>query len=324
MRERVLRIAVRLSLVVLVLMVVTSSAATIGIPVASAAAPVALTIFTGTAGIVRPGTALRPASTGDRLGNGDTVVTGTDSKASLLYPDGSVTRLDSQTVVTVRVVTAAAGGVKTSLAQAAGLTWNNVKQLVGGASFSINGPNSASVAVRGTEFGYYVEYDSAGNPVIWVDTWSGSVDVRGAVGPAVTASTGQRVTVRVGSAPTVPAPIPDTDRQLSFTVFNQALNAVTGRPFAVASGSLSPGGTAGPTPVAVDGRSDIQFVLAWPGSTFGLTIRDGTGSVLAQRASGAPPLSLVVHPARAGTVTFTVNDVQSTPQEAWWVVAGRG
>ena len=36
-----------------------------------------------------------------------------------------------------------------------------------------------------------------------------------------------------------------------------------------------------------DGRSDLQFVRGWPGSTFQLTVVDPQGKVLAQLASGS-------------------------------------
>lgn len=323
MTPRILRLLTRVALVVLVMVVIVAGVATVGGPVLSAGARVAVTLFTGSASLMHPGVAMRPMHTGDRVDDGDTVITGADSKASLLYPDGSVTRLDSETTVNVHVIAGSSGGVQTTLTQTAGLTWNSVKQLVGGSSFTINGPNSATAGVRGTEFGYYVEHDSAGNPVIWIDTWSGSVEVRGATGPAVTATTGQRVTVRQGAAPTVPAPIPQADRELSFTVFNQALDAVTGTPVAAVSGTLSPGGTSTAGTVAADGRSSVQFVLAWPGSTFGLTVRDASSAVLAQPTSPTPPLSVVVHPNHAQNLSFVVSDVQSTPGEAWWIIVGR-
>ena len=213
---------------------------------------VVLTVFTGTATIVRSGAkAAVSAHSGQTLGAGDAVQTGSSSKAALTYVDGSVTRLDSGTRVIVSSLRSG-GALHTSLQQSVGLTWNTVKRLAGGSSFRISGPNSAVAEDRGTRFGYYVERDTAGNPVIWIDVWDGVVRVSSAVGAAVTATTGQRVTVRPGAAPTTPVPIPAADRQLAFTVFNQTIEAGTGRPVAFATGASNSGSTAGPFSVAAD------------------------------------------------------------------------
>jgi hypothetical protein len=75
--------------------------------------------------------------------------------------------------------------------------------------------------------------------------------------------------------------------------------------------------------VKADGKSDLQFVLGWPGSLYELTVVDPDGNVSARSASSVPPLSISVPSARAGTWQFTVRDVQSAPGEAWWVVVGR-
>jgi FecR protein len=323
MMTRTARAAVPVAVGVLLALVGISALVTIGVPIAAAAPAAQLTVFTGSASIHRPGgAAAAPAQSGARLTEGDTVETAAASKAALFYPDGSVTRLDSSTAVTVHLAATAAGGLVTRLEQTAGLTWNNVRQLTGDARFSISGPNSAVAGVRGTEFGYYVEHDAAGNPVIWIDTWSGAVDVSGALGPAVTATSGQRVTVRLGAAPTAPVPIPDGDRRLEFTVFNRALDGVIGTPVAFATGTLSAGAGAPPAAVRADGR-DLDFVLAWPGSTFRLTVRGPSGAVYAQRASLVPPVSVIALRAQPGTWTFSVDDLQSQPGEAWWVIVGR-
>ncbi|TMD55014.1 MAG: FecR domain-containing protein [Chloroflexi bacterium] len=285
---------------------------------------VLLTVYTGTATIQRAGATVPVvAHSGDTLAAGDAVRTGAASKAGVSYPDGSLTRLDSDTRVVVSSVRAAGGAVKTSLQQSAGLTWNQVKSLVGGSTFKVSGPNSAVAEVRGTRFGYYVERDAGGNPVIWIDVWDGVVRVSGAIGSPVTAGSGQRVTVRPASAPTAPAAIPAADRQLSFTVFNRTIEAVTGTPVAFANGTSSTGDTSTSFPVTADGRGDLQLVLGWPGSTFELTVVDPSGKVFSRSTSAQAPLSVVAKRARAGRWTFIVRDIQSGPNEAWWVIVGR-
>ena len=282
-----------------------------------------LSIFTGSASVQRPGTATAVAArSGDGLEDGDTVATSAGGRAAILYPDGSVTRLDVATTVKVSARRAAGGAVQASFQQSAGLTWNRVQRLVGLASFRVSGPNSASADVRGTTFGYYIEHDAAAKPVVWVDVYSGAVQV-GGTGPSVLAASGQRVTVRAGAPPTTPAPIPAADFQLSFTVFNQALDTLSGAPIAFATGVLSSGGVSPSASVKADGRSGLQLVLAWPGSIFELTVTDPAGNQYARPSSSVPPLSVLVPQAQAGTWTFSVRDVQSAPQETWWVVVGR-
>jgi hypothetical protein len=285
--------------------------------------PMTLTVFIETATIQRAGSKVAvPAHSGDGLRSGDVVATGPNGKALIGYPDGSATRLDSSTTVKVSSLRGKGKSVQTSFQQTAGLTWNKVQRLVGVSSFKVSGPNNASAEVRGTVFGFYVEHDAAGAPVIWVDTWSGSVLVSGK-GGSVLAGTGQRVTVRATLPPTAPVPIPAADHQLSFTVFNQTLDAVTGKPAAFDSGTLNTGTSTPFYMVSADGKSDLQFVLGWPASIFELTVVDPDGNVVARSAASVPPISVVVSKARIGTWHFSVRDVQSAPGEVWWVVVGR-
>ena len=316
-------VAAASALMVLITLALLAGVAVIALGGANAPR-VALTVFTGAVTILRPGaaTAVR-GHTGDTLIANETVATAADTKGAINYPDGSVTRLDSDTRVTVTITRDAQGALHTSLVQPLGLTWNAVQRLAAGSTFKVSGPNSASAEVRGTRFGYYVEHDPAGNPVIWIDTWSGSVLVGGATGSPVLATTGQRVTVRQGAAPTTPVAIPAADFELSFTVFNRTLESVTAKPFAFQNGTLASGQVTPTYSVPADGRSDLQFVLGWPGSASELTVVDPDGNLFSQTSSATAPLSVVAHRARAGTWTFHVRDVQSDAPEPWWVIVGR-
>jgi FecR protein len=288
------------------------------------APPMRLTVFIGTATITRSGsTAAMTGRSGDGLRSGDTVATASDGKAMIGYPDGSSTRLDSSTTIKVSFRHGQGQSAQTSFRQTAGLTWNRVQRLVGVSSFKVSGPNAATAEVRGTEFGYYVEHEADGAPVIWIDTWSGSVLVAG-TGGSVLAGAGQRVTVRAGIPPTTPVPIPAGDRQLSFTVFNQTLSAITGTPVGFHDGFLSSGTSTPQYDATADGSSNLQFVLGWPGSLYELTVTDPNGKVFARPASTVSPISIVVPHALAGTWHLSVRDIQSAPLETWWLVVGAG
>lgn len=294
----------------------------------AAARPTAtLTVFTGLARIQRAGTTAEVAArSGELVGSGDSVSTAARSKAAVTYPDGSVTRLDSLSRITISLARSGRSAFRMGVRQTAGLTWNNVRKLVGGATFDVSGPNNSVAGVRGTRFGFYIEQDAAGKPVVWVDVYDGVVAVSGATGPSVTATANQRVNVRAAAPPTAPVPIPDSDRHLSFTVFNQTLEAVTGRPVAFEDGVLSSSQSDGPFTVAADGKSSLQFVLGWPGGNleiFELTVIDPTGRVFAQPAATRQPIVVTVPNAAAGAWRFQVRDISSTPLEPWWVIVGR-
>ena len=290
---------------------------------AKAAPAAVLSVFTGTARVQKAGTTTAAtAHSGDLLADGDSVSTGADSKAAITYPDGSVTRLDSVTRVVVGLGRNARGELQVGLRQTAGLTWNTVKKLAGAASFKVSGPNNAVAGVRGTRFGFYIERDAQGRTVVWIDVYDGVVAVSGPAGPPVTATANQRVNVRATGPPTAPVPIPDADRHLSFTVFNRAIEAVSGKPVAFAGGALSSGGSSPAQPVAADGRSDLVIVLDWPGSIFELTVTDPSGRVYAQPASTTSPIVVTVPKAARGTWRFSARDVTSSPNEPWWAIAG--
>ena len=315
------RLAVVAAITALLLL---AAAGTSALLASRSASRVLLTVFVGAAKVAHGSAAAVAARSGDMLGDGDSITTDADGKASLTYPDGSVTRLDSSTSVVVHV-TQSGASLRTQLDQKAGLTWNSVKHLLGGSTFQVSGPNSSTAEVRGTQFGFYVEHDAGGTPVIWIDVYDGTVGVKGAVGAEVLATAGQRVTVRTQAAPTQPVPIPDGDLGLSFTVFNQTIEAVVGTPSTFESGTLGAGSD---TTFAIDadGTRDLQIVLGWPalaGSTFALAVVAPDGTVFSQTRQPLPPIIVIARKAAAGTWTVHVRDVTSSQSEPWWVIVGR-
>jgi len=292
---------------------------------ASAGAAATLTVFTGTAQVERAGaTTFTAAHTGDKLGSGDTVLTGTATKASITFGDGSQTRLDESTQLQVKAIARTNGGFQTELLQTAGKTWSNVKSLAGTNSFRVQGPNNSTAEVRGTEFSVIVTKDAAGKPVVRINTFSGTVVVQTPAGN-VTVTSGLSTTVSTNQAPTPVVTIPAGDKTDSWTVFNQAQTANTGTVTAnVNSGTLNQGAS---TPVTTgatgDGNTDLSFTLSWPGSTFSLTIIDPDGHEYQTTTSATPPVSIAVPKARPGAWAFRVTDIQSSPGEVWAVVVGQ-
>jgi len=199
-----------------------------------------LTVFLGQVHVQRTGSAATGlAHSGDQLQSGDVVKTAHDTKAAVGYPDGSITRLDSDSTLQVKSIKGSNGVWNYQLLQSNGKVWSRVAALSRGSSFEIDGPNSTTVEVRGTEFEVIV--DSTGGPTVTrVNSWRGAVTVA-AQGSTVTLTGGQSSTVRAGAGPTSPAPIPASDRSDSFTIFNVAVDSAQGAVMSVSGGSLASG-----------------------------------------------------------------------------------
>src|SRR5690242_1103843 len=145
--------------------------------VASGAAT--LTIFKGSVNLLPTGVqASHPGVTGELLAQGERVTTGPATWAALNFPDGSITRLDSNTQITIStLIQGTGGGWNVQLNQTLGKSWNRVAQLVGGAKFSVTGPNATNAEVRGTDFEVLVLLQPDGSYQVRVNDFSGAVTV---------------------------------------------------------------------------------------------------------------------------------------------------
>ncbi|HEY8642562.1 MAG TPA: FecR domain-containing protein, partial [Candidatus Dormibacteraeota bacterium] len=147
-------------------------------PPAIASGAARLTIFNGTVQLKAAGNAASHAgATGEQLTQGEEITTGPSTRAAINFPDGSVTRMDANTQLTItQLVQANGGGWNVQLSQALGKTWNRVAQLVGGASFKVSGPNSSTAEVRGTDFLVTIAQNPDGSYSVRVDNFSGAID----------------------------------------------------------------------------------------------------------------------------------------------------
>ena len=292
-------------------------------PAAAAQGKATLTVFIGSVQVARAGSSsFAAAHSGDQLGSGDQLQSSDPAKAILTYPDGSITRLDAATTLKVRSITAHGSGWDTNLQQDAGKTWNVVGQLAGG-SFRVHGPNNSTAEVRGTKFSVIIGTDSAGNKIVEYAVWEGSVLVSGSHGSQIVTA-GNESIVGKDSSPTPPNAIPGTTVADSFTVFNQVADVAPGTPVAFQSGKLS---AVSATPIqpgaSGDGSSDLQFTLGWPGSSMRLTVLDCSQDLFQSAESSKPPVSIVVAKAQACDWSYKVTDLQSAPNELWWVIVSR-
>lgn len=311
--------------VVLLLIVAGSAGYLLGNrPVANASGTARLTIFKGTVQ-VRPATTTisHNAVTGELLTQSEEVTTGPATWAAINFPDGSVTRLDSSSQVQITTLSQTAdGGWKTSIDQKIGKTWSRVAQLVGGSSFNVTAPNGTNAEVRGTDFEVIVERQADGSYTVRVNNFAGAITVI-VNGNATPVGPNQSTTVVKGAtSASTPGPIPPGDLTDPFTVFNQTDNTMTaGDTTTIGTGFLTPPGSTGVQPGAgVDGNTDLDFALGWPGSTYTFLIYEPDGTLYDEQTSSKPPIHIVVPQGAVGNWTYEVVDRQSAANEAWVVI----
>jgi FecR protein len=284
-----------------------------------------LNVFLGSVQVERAGASgYQAARSGELIASGDRVRTGADTKASLSFPDGSVTRLDSDTdLEVVGLNRLSAGGEATQLQQSSGQAWYTVVKLVGAASFRVDAPNNTTAEVRGTEFTIKIA-GASGSQLVTAQVWAGEVDTS-AAGRTLTLVAGQSTTISPGSPPTPATSLGPADRQDPWTVFNLGLDALAGGTITtIDGGQMSTGDSTQPAVGAqASAGDDLQFVLAWPGSTFQLTVLAPDGTTYAAPSSSAPPLNVTVKGADAGKWSYSVADLESQPGEQWYLFVAR-
>jgi hypothetical protein len=119
-----------------------------------------LTVYQPVASLEHGNGAYVPALTGAQVQAGDSVKTDTKGRASIELPDGTLTRLASDTDLTLDAAHFAKSGTlhDAKITERVGRTLTSVQHLVAGATFQVAG-QSAVASVRGTRFEVYVKPD---------------------------------------------------------------------------------------------------------------------------------------------------------------------
>ncbi len=91
------------------------------------------------------------AQSGDSVTPGQVLSTDSTGLAQVSYPDGSLTRLDSDTIFKVVALTANSGSRQTLGSVSGGKVWNKVSKLSRSGSFEVEA-GGTTAAVRGTSF----------------------------------------------------------------------------------------------------------------------------------------------------------------------------
>src|SRR5438094_244488 len=165
-----------------------------------------LTVYQPAASTSHNGTDFVATTTGAVILAGDSVQTDTKGRAAISLPDGTLTRLASDT--TIRLDSAhftKTGNLHAvTLSQKVGRTFTNVQHLASGATFDVKG-NSATASVRGTKFEIYTLADGT----MTVKVFVGTVFLHNASG-SVQINAGQQATANPNGTITQPiAIVPD-------------------------------------------------------------------------------------------------------------------
>jgi hypothetical protein len=163
------------------------------------------------------------AEDGMMLEPGSRVRTPADSNASLVFSQGTTTKLEADTDLIVAKLEGNQDNQPDTvvLKQRTGKLWNQVaKSPDNDSHFQIQTP-SADVKVYGTLF--LTEVDKSGETLI--KTTEGNVSVS-AQGQEVQVPAGQQTRVETGAAPSAPAPIPPARNELVFTIGQPAVGLI--------------------------------------------------------------------------------------------------
>ncbi len=266
-----------------------------------------LTVFQPNVSVAHNSGAFAAATTGSVVQPGDGVETDAKGRGAIQLPDGTLTRLASDTQITLTSAhfTKAGDLHDVSISQKVGRTLTNVQHLVSGATFKVAG-QSAVASVRGTKFEVLVKTDGT----MVVKLFVGQLDFIGKNTVHLIAP--QQATAdplgNVGKAgPILPDPADPFGPQLQ------------------ASDAISAGTTPGTEqdyvgPPIHDGEAQaytysfaggnqngvglVKAALGYPGSAMALKVMAPDGQV--HNGTGASPVVVVVNPAPAGIYTITV------------------
>src|SRR2546429_2050398 len=119
-----------------------------------------VTVYQPAASQSHNGTDFVAATTGAVILAGDSVQTDTKGRAAISLPDGTLSRLASDTTIKLDSAHFTKSGNlhDVTLTQQIGRTFTNVQHLVTGATFNVKG-KSATASVRGTKFEIYIKAD---------------------------------------------------------------------------------------------------------------------------------------------------------------------
>ena len=242
------------------------------------------------------GSAFGAATSGVQVQAGDSVKTDTKGRASIQLPDGTLTRLASDTEITLDAAHFTKAGTlhDAKITEKVGRTLTSVQHLVSGATFQVAG-QSAVASVRGTKFEIYITADGT----MTVKLFDGELDFDGKNHVHLTA--GQQATAdpqgNIGPA----GPIkPDANDPFGPALDASAAVAVGTTPGTEQDfvGAALHNGEQQQYRYSYAGGSLVKASLGYPGSAMQLKIQGPDGQMYS--GSGHSPIVVVVNNAPAG------------------------
>src|SRR6266446_1115467 len=295
-------------IVVLVVIVVLVAGAAFWLNTSASAATNAvatLNVFLPVTSVAHNGGAYAAATTGATVQPGDGVKTDAKGRAAIQLPDGTLTRLASNTEITLTSAHFAKDGnlQDASLAQRAGRTFTNVQHLVSGATFKVSG-QSATATVRGTKFEVYIKADGT----MVVKLFVGELDFDGKNHVHLTAP--QQATAdpqgNVGPAgPIVPEPGDPFGPELAASdATSQGTTPGTEQDFI---GAPLHNGEQQQYAYSFAGGGLVKAALGYPGSAMKLDVKAPDGQIYSK--FGASPIVVTINKGPAGIYTILVTGV---------------
>ncbi|HEY8863455.1 MAG TPA: FecR family protein [Candidatus Dormibacteraeota bacterium] len=259
-----------------------------------------LTVYQPTASVAQGGGAYAAALTGANVRAGDSVKTDTKGRASIQLPDGTLTRLASDTEITLDAAHFTKSGNlhDAKITQKIGRTLTSVQHLVSGARFDVAG-QSAVASVRGTKFEVYTKADGT----MIVKLFDGSLDLTSKTGAKahLNAPPGVQVTVDAQGniGPVGPIqPDPNDPFGPALVASAEASNGTTPGTEQDFIGAPLHNGEQQQYTYSYAGGSLVKAALGYAGSTMRLRVQAPDGSVYTK--TGPSPIVVEVPNGPAG------------------------
>jgi len=216
------RIAIPLTLGLVIVLGTTIGASSIISPSATLASGCTLTILSGTVEVQSPEIENSQGVTGMTLDVGDRIITSPDSHALLTFFDGSTLKLDPGTDIEIEELESNDDqSVTIIVKQWMGRTWSRVVKMAdSGSRYEIETPSACAI-VRGTLF--TTEVDEDGETT--VATTQGLVSVVGQE-EEVFLPPNQQTQVEVGATPSEPSESPSPVSEITITIDGAAVGSV--------------------------------------------------------------------------------------------------
>jgi hypothetical protein len=262
------------------------------------------------------------ATDGQTLSEGATVRTGSDGRASIDWPDGSVTRLDLDTSLRISDLDSGGGVIPSTIIHAeqqAGNTYSRVADITEtGNRFVVDTP-TASAAVQGTTYAVLVNPDGSTSVVVL----DGEVLVTTGSGEEILVAAGSMVTAEADGSLTGPVPTPAGTLNSDWLVFNDdcddagecttefAAGGIEAIEVVPSEATINVGESQSYSAVGLDGSGNPVGEVA---ATFDLDGVPCDGSVCTPTAAGDYPVTATFgdHQATGTLIVLTTGDVQVT------------